>query len=578
MAMMGESERNAALDGYPDTEAWAELMGLPGEPSRASTMYRMRLNGPAPDLLLSSPKSGRPANPARGAQILKGRWKFGDAQVDAPERCAPWGPPFPSLHFADRIHRFHWLRDLVAKGSAGEALGRSLIVSWVDHFGRWDAFAWRIDVTAERVINWLSAAPSVITTLEQAAREAVFDSLARQVRHLHLMQDDPVTLDGAFRRAVALVLAGASMPDGERYRDAGLEMLETELDRQLLADGGHVSRRPSRLAEMLIDLHVAEDLLLRMGQSAPGFLTRAQSRMQNMLKFLATPDGGCLVGHGGSDGTGGLIRTALSPYGEGGGRFAFAQLTGYHRIQAERLTVYVDTADAPEAENGQLCAASCLALSLFDGEDRLITQIGAMEDLDPEWRMAARRTGAHSTLQIDNEDSAPFTPAPDTGLLVPRGPSNVSARRLEENDQFLLEAQHGGWREKYGLIHRRRLYINKDGARVTGEDALSRPLSETMAPPGAPAPYAIRFQLHPEVKVAEGPDNRTLFLGLERRGRVWRLRSEAPVELVDSVYCAAAPRRKSVQIVIKGEADPMGDGGSPPNRVRWALSLVHSSE
>ena len=578
MAIMGESDQNTAFDGYPDSEAWRELMGQPGQPSRASTMYRMRLNNSAPEILLSSPKNGRPANSARGAQILKGVWKFGDSHLEAPDGCAPWGPPFPSLHFADRIHRFFWLRDLIATGSSGEALGRSLIVSWTDHFGRWDAFAWRADVVADRVINWLSAAPSVITTLEQSARETIFDSLSRQVRHLLLMQEEPMTLYGAFRRAVALVLAGASLPDGDKYRETGLAALEQELEQQLLADGGHISRRPSRLAEMLIDLHIAEDILLRMGQSAPGFLTRAQSRMQNMLKFLATPDGGCLVGHGGSDGTDGLVKTALSPYGDGGGRFAFAQLTGYHRIQADKLTVYIDTAEAPADDSGQLCAASCLALSLFDGPDRLITQIGATDDLDPEWLMAARRTGAHSTLQIGDEDSAPFLPSAQSGLFAPSGPDSVSARRLEEADQFLLEAQHGGWREKYGLIHRRRLYINKDGRRLTGEDSLSRPLSENMSPPNEPIPYAIRFQLHPDVKLAEGPDDRTLFLGLEDRGRVWRLRSEAPIDIIDSVYCAASPRRKASQLVIKGEADPLGDGGSTPNRVRWALSLVHANE
>ena len=578
MAMMGDGDSKALLEGYPDTDSWVELMGRVGEPSRASKMYRMRLNGPAPDLLMSSPKSGHPANAQRGATILKGKWNFGGATLETPERHAPWGPPFPSLHFADRIHRFHWMRDLAAAGSSGEALSRALIVSWVDHFGRWDAFAWRLDVTADRVINWMAAAPFAITPLEQSARAAVLDSLARQLRHLHLAQDEPTTLHGAFRRAIALVLAGACLPDGERYLEDGLKALEAELASQLLADGGHVSRRPSRLAEMLIDMHVAEDLLLRMGQSAPGFLTRAQSRMQNMLKFLATPDGGCLVGHGGSDGLDGLVKAALSPFGEGGGRFAFAQLTGYHRIQADKLTVYIDTGEAPAASHGQLCATSCLSVSLFDGPDRLITQIGGNAELDAEWQFAVRRTAAQSTLQIGREDSAVFKPAADTGLMTPIGPDNVSARRLEESSQFLLEAQHGGWRAKYGLIHRRRLYINKDGKRMTGEDSLSRPLSENRTTAPEHVPFFIRFQLHPDVKIAPGPDERTLFLGLQKSGRVWRLRSEAPVSVINSVYCASIPGRNAQQLVIKGKADPMGDGGSAPNRIRWALSLVHTGE
>ena len=299
--------------------------------------------------------------------------------------------------------------------------------------------------------------------------------------------------------------------------------------------------------------------------------------MQNMLKFLATPDGGCVVGHGGADGTNGLVKAALAPFGEGGGRFAFAQLTGYHRIQAEKLTVYVDTGEAPEGERAQLCGSGCLSLSLFDDTDRLITQIGAHEDLEPEWRMVARHTGAHSTLQVKLEDSAPFIDHEGLNMAMPRGPAGVSARRLEENDQFLLEAQHGGWRESYGLIHRRRIYVNKDGQRVTGEDALSRPLTETMPPPEGSIPFTIRFQLHPDVKIATGDDANTVFLGLESRGRVWRMRAEAPIEVEPSVYCGAAPRRTAPQLVIKGLADPTGDGATQPNRIRWGLSLVQAN-
>ncbi len=561
-------------DDKHNEESWRALTGAAGEPSRASTMYRMRLNGQTPDLLLSSPRVGRPVDPRRGTHILQGRWKFGVSRLETPPDRAPWGPPFPSLHFSDRIHRFHWLRDLISLGEEGEARARSLVVSWADHFGRWHEFAWRMDVTADRVINWLAASPSVVAPLDQPARSDVLECLARQARHLVLGDDEPVTLQGALRRQVAMVLAGACIPDMDSCLEKGLEGLETEVRRQLLVDGGHVTRSPQALAEMLIDLQITEDLLLRMGRAAPEFLTRAQSRMQIMLKFLTAPDGGLVVSNGGSVGAHGLSRTALAPFGEGGGRFSFAQLTGFHRIEAGSLTVMVDTGDTPPPEFSHHAGAGCLAVTVLDGADRLITQMGAHEDLEPEWRMAARRTAAHSTLSIQENDSATFSIDRESGLTHLGKVTGVVARRLEKGDRFEIESQHDGWRERYGLIHRRCLQVRKDGGGMEGVDALLRPLSETRSAPSQALPFAVRFQLHPDVEAVIGEDRKSVQLSVVGSGRVWRFECNAEVLIEASVHAASPPRRAAAQLVIKAEADPLGDGASGPNQVCWSLTLT----
>ena len=146
---------------------------------------------------------------------------------------------------------------------------------------------------------------------------------------------------------------------------------------------------------------------------------------------------------------------------------------------------------------------------------------------------------------------------------------------MEEGDQYLVEGQHGGWRVRHGLIYRRRLYVAMNGGRITGEDSLSRPMSETASSfPGGLIPFEIRFHLHPDVQVADGPDDRTVFLGLPRRHRVWRFRSETLLSVENSRYWGGEVAQRARQLVIRGVADPGADGSQAPNRVRWALSRV----
>jgi uncharacterized heparinase superfamily protein len=561
-----------------EDRAWLALTGRGGEIQSASPVYRMRLSGPTPHGLLALPKDNVPPNRARGRAILDGTWRFGASVVQTPPGHAPWGPPFPTLHFADRIHRLDWLRDVAALGPEGEARARSLAVSWIDSFGKWDGFAWRLGVTADRVVNLLSAGPWLIGALEGEARENLLDSLARQVRHIAAAVGEEADPAVRMRAAVAMALAGAAIEDGQKMLEAGLGLLEYECGAQILADGGHAGRCPEMLARTMLDIQAVEDLLLRLGVNAPAFLTRLQPRMASMLHFFMLPGGGLLAAHGGGDGLAmdgpTLGQAAMRPHGTINSRFSFARLSGYQRVQAEDLTLYLDTGPGPDRPHGARAHASGLAITVDDGVDSLITSCGAHPDLEPMLRDASRRTAAHSVLSLNGEDSAVFTVDPETGLAFPEGPAGISARRLEENDQFLLEGQHGGWRVRHGLIYRRRLYIAKNGARITGEDSLSRPMSETAPVATAPAPYAIRFHLHPDVQVASGPDDRTVFLGLERRQRVWRFRSEALLSVENSRYWGGGAAAKTLQLVVRGEADPGADGSVYPNRVRWALSRL----
>ena len=405
----------------------------------------------------------------------------------------------------------------------------------------------------------------------------MLETLGRQMRHLQFSAPEETDPVARFRIAVALCLSGAAVAteDGRKTLDQGLAMLEAECGAQILADGGHVSRNPEALAEAMLDIQTVEEHLLRLGLNAPAFLTKLQPRMAAMLSFFQEADGGLLPVNGGGDGSNGIARAALRPHGGLNSRFSFARLSAYQRIQAEGLSVYVDAGSGPERPHGAHAHAGALGLTVDDGPDRIITSCGTNPDLEPALRDAARRTAAHSVLSLNGEDSAVFTLDPATGVRAPDGPAQLAIRRMEEGDQLLLEGQHGGWRVRHGLIYRRRLYVAMNGGRITGEDSLSRPMSEAASPFATGLiPFEIRFHLHPDVQLAEGPDDRTVFLGLPARQRVWRFRSETLLSVENSRYWGSEPARKTLQLVIRGVADPGADGSQAPNRVRWALSRI----
>jgi uncharacterized heparinase superfamily protein len=82
-----------------------------------------------------------------------------------------------------------------------------------------------------------------------------------------------------------------------------------------------------------------------------------------------------------------------------------------------------------------------------------------------------------------------------------------------------------------------------------------------------------RFHLHPNVR-ARLAEQGTAILETPG-GQRWRFKTDAPeIAINPSIYWGGPEPRDTLQIVLSGEADPMGHGLSPPNRVRWALARM----
>lgn len=541
--------------------------------------------------------------PDRGAEILAGRFQLaGELLSVDPENDNIWLRPAPTRAFARRLHGFGWLRDVVAapspesqdssnqdqadeesgSGTVAATTARALVDSWIRAFGRWNGFAWSHGVLSARLINWLRAGDTLFETDEsdRKGRNARLRSLLRQARYLQ--RTIPLAHDGAIRLrcAIALSLVGLCVPNQTGLQKAGFTALEKEVKRQILPDGGHVSRSPRAGTEALIDLIALRDVAEAAGVEFPREIVRAIDRLAPMSRFFRMSDGGLASFHGGGECDHGALKMALSRDETGAKPFGFAPHSGYHRAEAGGATILLDVGKSPRGTLSTSAHASALAFELCTSGGRLVVNCGWHDDQPSSWREAVRATAAHSTLTLEETSSARlFAPGWKRDLLGPRlisAPGPVTARRNEEDMGVWLEGIHEGYRADYGLSHRRRVFLAADGGDLRGEDALFRPVSD--GPPediDVRFRFAIRFHLHPDVRASLSRDNMSALL-VQPDGDGWRFRTDGgPIRLERSVYLAAgAPPQRATQIVIQGEAEPFGAGDRPPNRVRWAFQRL----
>jgi uncharacterized heparinase superfamily protein len=519
------------------------------------------------DRLIIAPHDLRTADATRAAEVYAGRFVFAGKIVTCHGRSVFDLEP-PSEDWEVALLGFGWLRHLRAADTAiTRANARSLVEDWISNPNRKRAIGRRADVLARRVISLLSQAPLVLGDSDGKFYRRYLRGLTREIRYLrYTMLDIP---DGVPRLQVLIALCYASLclANQARHIRTATRKLSDELQRQILPDGGHISRNPGALIELLIDLLPLRQTFAARNIAPPPALLNAIDRMMPMLRFFRHGDGNFALFNGMSGTPSDLLATLLAYDDTHGTPMLNMPHTGYQRLEAGGTTAIMDTGAPPPPGVSHDAHAGCLSFELSSGLNRIVTNCGMPATGRDNWRVFTRSTAAHSTLVCHDTSSCQFVELSAMkrllqGSLIVSGPSNVESVREAVDNGTLLTASHDGYLAKFGVIHQRVLMMSEDGTRLDGEDNLSP------APGGkirGESDYALRFHLHPSVKASRLSDARGVMLVLPNR-EVWTFEAlDDRVELEDSVFLAGndGPRR-TAQIVIRQDSRQVSS-------IRWSF-------
>ncbi len=538
---------------------------------RGHPLIRWKLIRTKADRLLIAPQDLRTADGTRASEIYAGRFAFAGKVVICDGR-SPFEIAPPSEEWAAALLGFGWLRHLrAAESGITRANARALVDEWISVQGSFHPLGWRPDVLSHRIVSWLSQAPLILHDADDRFYRRFLRSLTRQVRHLRHTALNTHEGTQRLQALVALTYAGLCMAGQSRHLRNTLKQLAAEIEAQILPDGGHISRNPGALVEILLDLLPLRQAFSATNVAPPPAIGNAIDRMMPMLRFFRHGDG--VFGH--FNGMGptqpDLVATILVYDDARGAPLASAPHSGYQRIQARDLLALMDTGAPPPLNMSQEAHAGCLAFELSSGLQRIVVNCGLPATARETWRQVARATAAHSTVVFNDVSSCRFLETGSfrhlIGTPIVSGPAHVPVAREEEDGATVVRASHDGYAGRYGVIHQRALKLAADGSRVDGED-LFMPVDGDLLPAHVQDEFAVRFHLHPAVKANKLGDGHGVMLMLPNR-EAWTFNAyEDRVELEESVYLAGTdgPRR-TVQIVIAGRARKVP-------RVHWSFAHV----
>ena len=535
--------------------------------TRSTWLYRrLLLTGPLADHIAFSPQDTLSRRLDDADALLRGKFRFQGETVEAGDRSI-FDQPAPSPQWREALHSFAWMPPLsAAGGEAARTLATNLVSQWLKRNGKYTEPAWLPHIMARRLVAIFAHGRFVITSSEMLWRSKVFVSLREQSRLLARIAGEAPDGVPRIEAAAGLVLSGACLDDSPKRLATGLVRLEAELARQVLPDGGHLSRSPEQLVQVYRTVVMVIEALTATGQIVPVGLRGAHDRMAPMVRFFRHGDGALALFNGGSEGDARMIQALLHRDDVKGQPFGYARHSGYHRLHTGRTLVLFDCGTPPPGAFSVNAHAGCLAFELSAGAHRIIVNCGAASMASHRrWDSALRATAAHSTVTVADTSSATVLRQGWVEKLVGRrlvhGPENIETRRIETEKGNVVVASHDGYMQQFGIRHERELTLSPHGLALTGTDRLlPRQDRKTHVP------FALRFHIHPDVRLSVAESGYVL-LKLPN-GEGWRFRATAPVVVEESVYVGGDAIRRSEQLVITGSVK------NEPVEVGWIIEQI----
>ncbi|WP_414464454.1 heparinase II/III family protein [Hyphomicrobium sp. DY-1] len=522
----------------------------------SSPFLRWRYAGNGADQILIVPQELRAADPSFWTEVSHGYFglaaEIADLKGASVFRITP-----PSVAWERELHGFGWLRHLAAtEEDEAAAASRELVLEWIALKRISHGVAYEPEVVARRLISWISQANMLLEDLDARAYTQIMSSIGQQIGALRTTWRNAP--DGVPRMVclIALVLTGLAVSGHDKQLKDAEAALIVELKRQILDDGGHISRSASVLEDVVLDLLPLGQCFGSRALVAPDEINAAVRKSLRFLRFMRLGDGMLARFNGVSTGSPAALATVLGYASDGDfDIMPVARASGYARLDRGTTIVMTDVGSPPPLELSTEAQAGALSFEMTSRQYLIFANGGFPGPADHDWDSVARATASHNTLCLTETSSSRLIRHEQLESMVAglpiRGPDTVSFEFHDGPTQAEINATHDGYLKRFGLIHGRRLALAPKGDKLEGVDTLEPPKGTLRLKQDLP--YAIHFHLHPDCRcqsAGHGQCRLTL-----PDGEVWIFAADetAQMSIEESLYFVdSAGPRPSLQIVLRG--------------------------
>tara|TARA_B100001173_G_scaffold161279_1_gene139620 strand:- start:1642 stop:3270 length:1629 start_codon:yes stop_codon:yes gene_type:complete len=407
-----------------------------------------------------------------------------------------------------KLHNFFWFFSLDLKSS--KKTSQSIISNWVKYNNKYNQKSWEVDMTAKRIISWLS---NHQLTYESSVEEyrSIFDHMIqKQANHLINEINNSENFENKMIVCAAIILTGLAYKDEKGYLENGLNILKKIIKSSIDNEGFPKSRNINQLVYYLKYVVIIREWFKESQNIIPEFI-------DENIYYLGSCYA-CVWGNIKQDlFFNGNYISENKKFDQYLKRFGYKfknenkELAGYSILRDKKTILSMDIGSSPNKNFSSNYQSGALSFEIISNQKKLITNCGYFSDLNKKYHKLSKSSALHNTLIIEDFSSCDFEKI-DFNYVLSNGIKVVKNNIVFEENYWKISGFHEGYLKKFGIIHEREIEFYPEQEKFIGTDKILR------KKPNKKIKFDIRFQLHPISKIMKTQNNKSILIELEDEG------------------------------------------------------------
>jgi uncharacterized heparinase superfamily protein len=355
------------------------------------------------------------------------------------------------------LYNLHYFDDLNSIDFANrEQIHFNFINKWIGENPACSGNGWEPYPLSLRLVNWVKW-----LSKKDNVDQKYLTSMLQQANALSQQLEYHILGNHLFANAKALTFVGCYITNehAEQYLELGLKLLDREIPEQFLEDGAHFELSPMYHEILLWDLLELIDLANtsqneKLIQRLP-YWQNVATKALDWLKSMIHPDGEVSFFNDSAIGIAAKPQQIFD-YAKSIGLNVIDILpnvitnkqSGYSRISSPLYTLFIDHANVgPDYLPGH-AHADTLSFELSVGNERVFVNSGTSLYGVSKERLRQRKTAAHNTVVVDDEDSSEVW----SGFRVARRAYAKLLDISQSANEVCLRAEHNGYKRLKGKV------------------------------------------------------------------------------------------------------------------------------
>ena len=408
----------------------------------------------------------------------------------------------------EKLNNFFWFFSLDLKSSKKKT--QSVIKNWILNNNKYQKKSWEFDLTAKRIISWLSNHQLTYEDSEVDYRSIFNHMIQKQTNHLLNEIKDSKEFENKMIGCAAIILTGLTYKNEKQYLDNGLNLLKNIIKSSIDNQGFPKSRNIRQLIFYLKYFIIIREWFKESQSLIPEYIDETIYHLGSSYAFIWKNIKQDIFFNGNFLSENKEFDHYLKRFG-----YTFKsqmnELGGYTILKNKKIILAADIGSSPSKIFSYDYQAGALSFEIFSNDKKLISNSGYYSDRKNKLNKLSRSTALHSTLTIEDYSSCDFI-RDQNNLFINKGLKVSKKNIVFENNYWKISGAHEGYLIKFGVNYEREIEFYPEQLKFIGCDRLFRKT------PNKEIKFDIRFHLDPSTKVMKTQDNKSILIELDEEG------------------------------------------------------------